>query len=506
MSLDDLESSVLAHEKKLISQDNESEQALKASVNHHSSSGNRGGRGRGRGRGRGSNYQSQNQPNQFQGRGGERGGHHSTNHKSRSVDKSKVECFRCHNITEPAQKNKWYLDSGCSNHMCGDKNVFTTLDESFRNTVKFGDNSTVSVMGKGTVSHQAKDNSTHIISDVLFVPDLKPNLLSIGQLQEKGYEVSIKDGVCRIRDAKLGLIAQGIVYHAGPSIGGLEKEMNPPSHVTVDEVQSHISWELNENFEFVGPVETEFRANTSLMNEALGQRTQHTASTCVETEEAEVEGREQLLACEDIQEGEEDLYDSEYLVEDGDDDFNFEVSENNLNDEVNKIRDEEQLEVDREGEEEFVRGTYEGLGEHFRVEVGSDVSDYAASDEELETDFEDDDKSRPKFPSFHERFILNPQFELGLLFKDKKQFKKACQNWGIKHRWEVRFKKDNKVKVVCICPVEGCNFRITAAKVDKKDNQNNTFQVTMMKLDHTCGEKSLKMCCGMLLGHHMKLS
>ncbi|RAL47872.1 hypothetical protein DM860_011457 [Cuscuta australis] len=112
--------------------------------------------------------------------------------------------------------------------------------------------------------------------------------------------------------------------------------MNPPSHVTVDEVQSHISWELNENFEFVGPVETEFRANTSLMNEALGQRTQHTASTCVETEEAEVEGREQLLACEDIQEGEEDLYDSEYLVEDGDDDFNFEVSENNLNEAGNK--------------------------------------------------------------------------------------------------------------------------------------------------------------------------
>ena len=33
-------------------------------------------------------------------------------------------------------------------------------------------------------------------------------MLSIGQLQEKGYEISIKNGVCRIQDAKLGLIAQ----------------------------------------------------------------------------------------------------------------------------------------------------------------------------------------------------------------------------------------------------------------------------------------------------------
>ena len=82
------------------------------------------------------------------------------------------------------------------------------MDESFRNTVKFGDESTISVMGKGRVTLQTKGNSTHSISNVFFVPDLKTNLLSVGQLQEKGYEISIKNGVCRIQDDKLGLIAQ----------------------------------------------------------------------------------------------------------------------------------------------------------------------------------------------------------------------------------------------------------------------------------------------------------
>lgn len=110
----------------------------------------------------------------------------------------------CH-VNKETQQNLWYLDTSCNNHMCGDKKVFSDLDESFYNTVKFGNNSIVSVMGKGRVT-QGKLH--HTISNVLFVPDLKTNLFGVGQLQEKGYEIFIKNGVCRIHDTKLGLIAQ----------------------------------------------------------------------------------------------------------------------------------------------------------------------------------------------------------------------------------------------------------------------------------------------------------
>lgn len=41
----------------------------------------------------------------------------------------------------------WYLDTGSSNHMCGDKSFFSDLDETFISTVKFGDNSTIAVKG-----------------------------------------------------------------------------------------------------------------------------------------------------------------------------------------------------------------------------------------------------------------------------------------------------------------------------------------------------------------------
>lgn len=109
---------------------------------------------------------------------------------------------------EEMSKNMWDLDTGCSNHMCGDKSFFSSLDESLRDNVKFGNNSKVSIMGKGEVIIQTNNWGTQTISNILFVLDLKTNLLSISQLQEKDYEVSIKNDVCQIQDTKLGLIAQ----------------------------------------------------------------------------------------------------------------------------------------------------------------------------------------------------------------------------------------------------------------------------------------------------------
>ena len=56
---------------------------------------------------------------------------------------------------------------------------------------------------------QTNGDSTQTISNVLFIPYLNTNLLSIGQLQEKkNYEISINDKFCKIHDANLGLIAQ----------------------------------------------------------------------------------------------------------------------------------------------------------------------------------------------------------------------------------------------------------------------------------------------------------
>lgn len=43
----------------------------------------------------------------------------------------------------------WYLDFGCSKHMCGNKSFLSDFDKTFKKTVKLGNNSNIYVMGKG---------------------------------------------------------------------------------------------------------------------------------------------------------------------------------------------------------------------------------------------------------------------------------------------------------------------------------------------------------------------
>jgi hypothetical protein len=47
--------------------------------------------------------------------------------------------------------NKWYIDSGCSNHMTGDKNKFHTSKEVNEGSVTFGDNDTSRIDGNCTL-------------------------------------------------------------------------------------------------------------------------------------------------------------------------------------------------------------------------------------------------------------------------------------------------------------------------------------------------------------------
>ncbi|KAH0659852.1 hypothetical protein KY289_028600 [Solanum tuberosum] len=102
-------------------------------------------------------------------------------------------CHEKEQATKEIQQNIWYSDTGCSNHMCGNKSAFSILDESYRDSVKFGNDSKVAVTGKGHVTIQTKRDIPQIISDVLYVLELTSNLLSLGQLQEKGYEIVIKN-------------------------------------------------------------------------------------------------------------------------------------------------------------------------------------------------------------------------------------------------------------------------------------------------------------------------
>lgn len=113
---------------------------------------------------------------------------------------------------EEEMEQIWFLDSGCSNHMSGDKKSFINLDESIKKNVKLGNGMNIQVAGKGSIKVKMNGMS-HLISNVYYVPELKNNLLSIGQLQENGLTVLFKggEGNCKVYHPEKGLILESKV-------------------------------------------------------------------------------------------------------------------------------------------------------------------------------------------------------------------------------------------------------------------------------------------------------
>jgi len=100
----------------------------------------------------------------------------------------------------PAAYNEgtWLLDTGATNHMTGCRSSLASLDESVRGSVRFGDGSRVEICGIGAVTIAGKNQDHKVLSEVYYIPSLKCNIVSLGQLEEGGCRVEIDDGVMQV--------------------------------------------------------------------------------------------------------------------------------------------------------------------------------------------------------------------------------------------------------------------------------------------------------------------
>ncbi|KAD7480463.1 hypothetical protein E3N88_03599 [Mikania micrantha] len=180
-------------------------------------------RGRGRGRGFGGRGRGQEHQGQFQ--------------SKKDKDKTKIKCFVCEkmghyasecplkprqeesNLTEAREEGpalmmtvavflneervhpnqfeateagSWFLDNGASNHMTRNRGMFANLDRNITGRVRFGDGSCVNIEGKGSIILECKNGDQRILSDVYYIPTLKSNIISLGQLTEINYEIKMK--------------------------------------------------------------------------------------------------------------------------------------------------------------------------------------------------------------------------------------------------------------------------------------------------------------------------
>lgn len=102
----------------------------------------------------------------------------------------------------------WYLDNGASNHMTGNKSFFSTLDENVKGKVRFGDGSQVDIVGKGSITVVSKTRERKLLKDVYYIPNLKHNIISLGQVTEHGCEVNMKGSILVLKDPQGKLLVE----------------------------------------------------------------------------------------------------------------------------------------------------------------------------------------------------------------------------------------------------------------------------------------------------------
>jgi hypothetical protein len=103
-----------------------------------------------------------------------------------------------HDRTRNTATHVWYLETCASNRMTGDKAQFSELNLSVGGTVRFGDGRNVGIEGRGTILFELKDGGHKVLTDVYYIPRLNSNIISLGQLAERGCEIVLYGAVMMV--------------------------------------------------------------------------------------------------------------------------------------------------------------------------------------------------------------------------------------------------------------------------------------------------------------------
>ncbi|CAL9005649.1 unnamed protein product, partial [Prunus brigantina] len=92
---------------------------------------------------------------------------------------------------------EWYIDNGCSNHMTGNERLLTDIKTNVVGKVQMPNGELVNVAGMCTLAINTIKGRKYI-KEVTYLPRLKENLLSVGQMDEHGYYLLFRGKLCSI--------------------------------------------------------------------------------------------------------------------------------------------------------------------------------------------------------------------------------------------------------------------------------------------------------------------
>jgi hypothetical protein len=100
----------------------------------------------------------------------------------------------------------WVLDTGARNHMTGARSMLTQLDARVHGSVRFGDGSRIEIQGIGSFVMQDQNQCHKVLTDVYYIPELKSNIVSLGQLEAKGFKYVGENGRLCVFDQERTLL------------------------------------------------------------------------------------------------------------------------------------------------------------------------------------------------------------------------------------------------------------------------------------------------------------
>ena len=84
--------------------------------------------------------------------------------------------------------------------MTGKRACFHKIDENMQGRVKFGDGSMIPYQSKGNIYVTLKTGEVLIILNVLYLLELKTNILSLEKLDDQGCKTFLNSGFLTVHD------------------------------------------------------------------------------------------------------------------------------------------------------------------------------------------------------------------------------------------------------------------------------------------------------------------
>ena len=85
-------------------------------------------------------------------------------------------------ITDQSKSSDvWLMDAACSYHMCPNRDWFIDIQEGECGVIHTANNNPLTTYGVGSIRLRNHDGLSRTLTDVRYVPDLKKNLISVGE-------------------------------------------------------------------------------------------------------------------------------------------------------------------------------------------------------------------------------------------------------------------------------------------------------------------------------------